>query len=145
MITMYIPVCHDMMRQANSWVMQHKVQYSDGHKSCTFFFFCVAPLGERGQFRNWSESTSSKIGLPPPGGPQKNCEKMCKTYALHCISYITQAQGLGRPRALPPGLVQPCPKPRALIHKHVVEMVMVSVDGSSRLCPSDLFTGIVCL
>ncbi len=27
------------------------------------------------------------------------------------------ALGLGRPGALPAGLVQPCPKPRALIHK----------------------------
>ncbi len=27
------------------------------------------------------------------------------------------AIGLGQPGALPPGLVQPCPKPRALIHK----------------------------
>ncbi len=29
------------------------------------------------------------------------------------------ALGLGRPGALPAGLVQPCPKPRALIHKHM--------------------------
>ncbi len=28
------------------------------------------------------------------------------------------ALGLGRSGALPAGLVQPCPKPRALIHKH---------------------------
>ncbi len=28
------------------------------------------------------------------------------------------ALGLGRPGALPAGLVQPCPKPRALFHKH---------------------------
>ena len=28
------------------------------------------------------------------------------------------ALGLGRPGALPAGLVQPCPKPWALIHKH---------------------------
>ncbi len=29
------------------------------------------------------------------------------------------ALGLGRPGALPAGLVQPCPKPRALIHKPI--------------------------
>ena len=34
---------------------------------------------------HFTESTSSKIGPPPPGGPQKNREKMCKTYARHCI------------------------------------------------------------
>ncbi len=31
------------------------------------------------------------------------------------------ALGLGRPGALPAGLVQPCPKPRALFHKHITE------------------------
>ena len=29
------------------------------------------------------------------------------------------ALGLGRPGALPTGLVQPCPKPWALIHKQI--------------------------
>ncbi len=33
------------------------------------------------------------------------------------ISLGPAALGLGRPGALPAGLVQPCPKPRALIHK----------------------------
>ncbi len=34
---------------------------------------------------NITKSTSSKIGPPPPGGQKKNREKMCKTYACHCI------------------------------------------------------------
>ncbi len=34
------------------------------------------------------------------------------------------ALGLGRPGALPAGLVQPCPKPRALIHKHMTNVIM---------------------
>ena len=43
----------------------------------------------------------------------------------HKVKYFLQvdpalgpaALGLGQPGALPAGLVQPCPKPRALIHK----------------------------
>ena len=33
------------------------------------------------------------------------------------------ALGLGRPGALPAGLVQSCPKPRALFHKHILNTV----------------------
>ena len=36
------------------------------------------------------------------------------------------APGLGRPGALPAGLVQPCPNPRGLIHKHSVTKISVS-------------------
>ncbi len=41
--------------------------------------------------RNSSEysikSNGSKIGPPPPGGLQKNREKMCKTFARHCMGW----------------------------------------------------------
>ncbi len=32
------------------------------------------------------KSTSSKIGLPSPGGLEKIREKMCKTFACPCMS-----------------------------------------------------------
>ncbi len=38
------------------------------------------------------------------------------------------ALGLGQPGALPAGLVQPCPKPRALIHKPVLSMFSIPTN-----------------
>ena len=40
------------------------------------------------------------------------------------------ALGLGRPGALPAGLVQTCPKPRALIHKQTVNQRAVMLDSA---------------
>ena len=38
---------------------------------------------------------------------------------LRVFKWESAALRLGRPGALPAGLVQPCPKPRALIHKNI--------------------------
>ena len=43
------------------------------------------------------------------------------------------ALGLGRPAALPAGLVQPCPKPRALIHKPMQDIVSSSHPETQRV------------
>ncbi len=99
------------MTWSKSWGIKVITIYSDGQKSCTFFleFFCDPPGGggpilELVDFVKWNSPTAwfflrrylkwfHKIDqfqnwshYPRGGGHEKIREKMCKTFAHHCIS-----------------------------------------------------------